>query len=141
MFALPAAVAGASAIPIAVKAVGEIHRITVLQSNTLARQGESVPAKRGEGDKIARQRAAGVRGGVKPDGPAWLGKVPSNSVTGDLRKDYEIGGLGDATSSKGNMADILDKVPRKTHGNGQYKKINRPTPSRAPGFGNQSFTP
>lgn len=141
MFSLPLALTGASAVPVALKAVGELHRTTVLQSNTLARQGESVPEKRGEGEKLARQRAAGVSGGVKPDKPSWLGKVPSRSVTGDLRKSYEVGGLGDATSSKGNITDILDKVPTQTAGTDEYKRISRPPPSRAPGFGNQSFTP
>lgn len=141
MFSIPAVLAGASAFPVAVKAVGELHRITVLQSNTLARQGESVPEKRGEGEKIAKQRAAGISGGTKNADPAWLRKVPSNSVTGDLRDEYMVGGLGNATSSKGNIIDILDKVPRKTHGTEEYKRIARPQPKRAPGFGNQSFTP
>lgn len=141
MFGLTAVVTGASALPVAIKAVGEAHRALVLQSNTLARQGVSVPANRGEGDKLARQRASGVSGGITADDPQYIGKVPKRDVAGDLRKDYEVGGLGNATSSRGNLVDILDKVPRKTHGNGQYKRINRPVPTRAAGFGNQSFTP
>lgn len=141
MFGLVGIVAGASAAPVAIKAVGELHRTLVLQSNVLARQGESVPAKRGEGEKLARQRAAGVKGGVVSPEPKYMGKVPSQPVSGDLRRDYEVGGLGNATSSQGILSDILDKVPRQQHGTGEYKRINRPQPLRAPGFGNQSFTP
>lgn len=121
--------------------MGELHRITVLQSNTLARQGLSVPDKKGEDSRLSRQRAGGISGGLPKKEPSWVGKVPSKPVKGDLRKDYEIGGLGNATSSKGNLVDILDKVPRKTAGTADYKNINRPQPKRLPGFGNQSFSP
>lgn len=141
MFGLVGIVAGASAAPVAIKAVGEIHRTLVLQSNVLARQGESVPANRGEGEKVARQRASGVKGGLPKMEPGYMSKVPVKPVTGDLRKDLEVGGLGNATSSRGILSDILDKVPRQSHGTGEYKRINRPSPGRAPGFGNQSFTP
>lgn len=141
MFGLVGIVAGASVAPVAIKAVGEIHRGLVLQSNVLARQGVSVPAERGEGEKVARQRASGVKGGIEKTEPDYMGKVPARPVCGDLRRDLEVGGLGNATSSRGILTDILDKVPRQSHGTGDYKTINRPSPGRAPGFGNQSFTP
>lgn len=141
MFGLAAIASGACAAPVLFKAAGEVHRTLVLKSNVLARQGESVPTEAGAGQKLARQRAAGVSGGVKSKEPGYMGKVPSNKVTGDLRKDYEVGGLGKATSSQGNITDILAKVPKQQHGTDEYKRINRPVPSRAPGFGNQSFSP
>lgn len=141
MFGLAAVASGACAAPVLLKAAGEAHRALVLRSNILARQGVSVPEDAGNGAKLARQRAAGVSGGVKSKEPAYMGKVPSRKVSGDLRKDYEAGGLGNATSSQGNLTDILSKVPRKTHGDTEYKRINRPVPTKAPGFGNQAFTP
>ncbi|CAN8068075.1 unnamed protein product [Agarophyton chilense] len=140
MLAIPLATT-ISSLPIAIKAIGELHKATVLQSNALARQGLSTPDKRGEDERLSRQRAGGISGGFKEQAPSWERKVPSRAVAGDIRKDYEVGGLGNATSSRGNLVDILDKVPRKTHGNGDYKKINRPQPRRLPGFGNQSFGP
>lgn len=141
MFGLAAIASGACAAPVLFKAAGEAHRALVLRSNVLARQGESIPAEAGNGGKIARQRAAGISGGVKSKTPGYMGKVPNNKMTGDLRKDYEVGGLGNATSSQGNIADILAKVPRQKNGTDEYKRINRPVPRRAPGFGNQSFSP
>lgn len=141
MLGLAAVASGACAAPVLLKAAGEAHRALVLRSNVLARQGESVPEDAGNAAKLARQRAAGVSGGVKSKDPAYMGKVPSRKVTGDLRKDYEAGGLGNATSSQGNLTDILSKVPRNIHGDTEYKRINRPVPTRAPGFGNQAFTP
>lgn len=147
MFALSAsAAAGISALPVAVKAVGELHRhaTTVLQANTLARQGNNVPANKGEGERLARQRGAGIKGGLSPNkkDPAFLRDVPSRPTAGDTRRDYEVSGLGNATSSRGNIVDILDKVPRRTvGGSSDYKKANRPTPARKPGFDNQTYTP
>lgn len=141
MFGLAAVASGACAAPVFLKAAGEAHRALVLQSNVLARQGESVPENAGNGAKLARQRAAGISGGVKSKEPGYMGKVPERKVSGDLRKDYEAGGLGNATSSQGNLTDILAKVPKQTLGDSEYKRINRPVPSRAPGFGNQAFTP
>lgn len=141
MFAIAGVATSAVVMPIAVKAVGELHRVTVLRSNTLARQGESLPERRGEEKRLARQRAAGLKGGNEVKPPSYMGKVPSKATKGDLRREYEIGGLGEATSSKGNIIDILSRVPRRTVGTDDYKRIARPTPSRAPGFGNQSFTP
>lgn len=140
MFPVPAVIAGASAIPIAMKAAGELHRITVLRSNTLARQGLSVPEEEGLGEKLARQRAGGISGGIESD-PSWARKVPAKPLAGDLRKEYEVGGLGNATSSQGILSDILAKVPKQVNGTDEYKRIARPNPKRAAGFGNQSFTP
>eukprot|EP00174_Griffithsia_okiensis_P000473 GO255931.1.p1 GENE.GO255931.1~~GO255931.1.p1 ORF type:complete len:127 (+),score=1.85 GO255931.1:122-502(+) len=113
--------AGLTALPVAAKAVGELHRQVFLQSNTLARQGMNVPDKKGEGEKLARQRSAGINGGLsgaKKD-PAYLRDVPSRPMAGDKRRDYEVGSLGNATSSRGNITDILDKVPRRTLGGTQ----------------------
>lgn len=141
MFGLAAVATGACAAPVFFKAAGEVHRALVLQSNVLARQGESVPSQSGAGERLARQRASGVSGPERKKEPGYMGKVPENNLAGDLRKDYEVGGLGNATSSQGNIMDILAKVPRRKMGTDQYKKINRPVPSRAPGYGNQSYTP
>lgn len=142
MFAVPASLAGAAVIPVAVKAVGELHRLTVLQSNVLSRQGNGVPKEKGEGEKLARQRASGVKGGIPSSEPQYMGSVPNRKVTGDLRKDYQVGGLGNATSSRGNITDILEKVPQQIlGGTADYKRAARPVPARRPGFGNQSYTP
>lgn len=138
MFALaaPAATSALVALPVAVKAAGELHR-HVLASDALARQGVGPVPLPGAAKRAERNRAAGIPGGLADQEPAYLGRVPNRPVTGDLRKDYEVGRLGDATSSKGVLSDILAKVPRKTHGSGDYKKINRPDPRRLPGFDNQ----
>lgn len=144
MLALAGAVTGVSVLPIAIKAVGELHRHTVLQSNTLARQGNGLPEFAGEDEKLARQRAGGINGGLVPGKapPAYLGKVPKRGAPGDGRRDYEVGGLGNATSSRGRIVDILNKVPRRTAGaSSDYKNANRPVPSRLPGYGNQSYAP
>lgn len=141
MFGLAAVATGACAAPVFFKAAGEVHRALVLRSNVLARQGESVPAEAGAGRRLAQQRASGVSGSERRSEPGYMGKVPRKSMAGDLRKDYEVGGLGNATSSQGNITDILAKVPTQQLGTDQYKKINRSVPSRAPGFGNQSFPP
>ncbi len=37
--------------------------------------------------------------------------------------------------------DLQRTLTRKTHGSGDYKRINRPNPSRRPGFDNQSYGP
>lgn len=140
MIAIPL-IAGASAIPVAIKAIGEIHRITVLQSNVLARQGLSTPDELGKEERESRKRGAGFGGDIKSKTPSYMKKVPKKAVAGDLRKKYEVGGLGNALSSRGNLTDILAKVPRKISGTEQYKRINRPPPKRLPGYGNQSFTP
>lgn len=131
------AIAGASALPVAIKAVGELHR-AVFQSE-LARQGQGIPVKRGEGERLQRQKVGGISGGVAPTKPGYFGKVPSRPLAGDLRKEYEVGGLGDATSSRSNLEDILDKVPRKMHGTESYKRIVRPTPTKKPGYDNQAY--
>lgn len=145
MLALTGAAAGVSVLPVAIKAVGELHRLTVLKSNNnnvLARQGNGSPTS--DDTKLARQRAGGVRGGLsdaKPS-PKFLDKVPKRGAPGDGRRNYEVGGLGNATSSRGQINDVLDKVPRRTAGaSADYKRANRPIPSRLPGFGNQSFGP
>lgn len=147
MLALTGAAAGVSVIPVAIKAVGELHRLTVLKSNSnnvLARQGAGSPTSVADDTKLARQRAGGIRGGLsqaKPS-PKFLDKVPKRGAPGDNRRDYEVGGLGNATSSRGQIDDVLDKVPRRTVGaNGDYKRANRPIPSRLPGYGNQSYGP
>eukprot|EP00186_Timspurckia_oligopyrenoides_P003911 CAMPEP_0182448278 /NCGR_PEP_ID=MMETSP1172-20130603/25661_1 /TAXON_ID=708627 /ORGANISM="Timspurckia oligopyrenoides, Strain CCMP3278" /LENGTH=161 /DNA_ID=CAMNT_0024645081 /DNA_START=138 /DNA_END=623 /DNA_ORIENTATION=- len=108
-------------------------------NNVLARQGEGVPDFSGAGSKLARQRAGGIKGGVEVKGPAFLDKVPSRAMSGDIRGKYMAGGLGNATSSQGNLTDILAKVPKKINGTDEYKKIARPPPSKQAGFGNQSF--
>lgn len=147
MISIPLTAAGISAMPIAIKAIGELHRHTVLQSNgnnTLARQGNGTPSLPGVEDTLQRQRAAGIKGGFNPSKqpPAYMGKVPSRKLAGDDLEDYLVGGLGNATSSRGKMIDILGKVPAGTVGGStDYKKSNRPTPRRVPGFGNQSFSP
>ena len=143
MISLPIMAAGASVAPVAIKAVGEMHRHIVLQSNTLARQGNGTPTLQGLEDTLERQRAAGIRGGLTndKDPPAYMDKVPNRPITGDSRKEYVVG-KGNATSSRGRMADILSKVPKRTvGGSADYKKSNKSTPKRAGGFGNQSFTP
>lgn len=139
--ALPLLAGAAPVLPL-LKAASELHH-TFLTSDVLSRQGESVPSLPGLGDKLSRQRASGVRGNTSDDdGPSWLKKVPKKNVTGDLRKVYDVGARGNATSSQGNMEDILLKVPNKgSYGTEQYKRIARPEPRRSPGFGNQSFTP
>ena len=142
MFALPfvGAAAGVHLLPVAMKAFGEGHR--VLMSDALARQGLGPVGPSGDAERNARQRAAGVPNpGVPSDVPDYFGRVPSRPLAGDKRRDYEIGGLGNATSSRGILEDILAKVPRKTHGLGDYKRSNRPPPSRPDGFGNQSASP
>lgn len=145
-----AAASGIPLIPVAAKAVGEVHRQLVLQSNgnnTLARQGNGTPSLPGIADTVERQRAGGIssvppgstKGGAAKAG--YLGKVPSKPLAGDDREHYKTG-LGNATSSRGRIVDILSKVPKRTvGGSADYKKANRATPSRAGGFGNQSFTP
>lgn len=142
MFAAAAAssAVGVVALPVAAKAVGELHRAVFL-SNTLARQGESINPDAGEGDKLARQKVGGISGGkrAESDEPAYMGKTPKNSGA-DLRKSYQTR-KGAATSSKGILSDILAKVPSQTNGTDSYKRIARPQPTRAGGFGNQSFTP
>lgn len=144
MHALAGTLAGASVLPIAIKAVGEIHHHVLQSSNVLARQGNGSPDFSGEDERLARQRTAGVRGGFAPGKaePGYMGKVPDRKLSGDDRKDYKVGGLGNATSSRGVIDDLLDKVPRRTHGaTADYKKANRPVPSRKAGWGNQSYTP
>lgn len=143
MFAL-AAGAGAAAVvpllPVALKAVGEVHR--VLMSDALARQGLGPVGPAGALERSARQRAAGVpRPGIASSEPNYLDRVPKRPVAGDKRREYEVGGLGNATSSRGLLDDVLAKVPRKLNGTAEYKRINRPNPSRAPGFDNQGATP
>lgn len=140
MLSIPLVASGIGATPVLIKAAGELHR-TYLESNVLARQGQGTPADKGEDAKLARQRASGIKGGIQSKEPQYMGKVPGKKMTGDLRKDYEIGGLGNATSSRGILEDILSKVPRQTLGTDEYKKIARPQPKKAGGYGNQSFTP
>jgi hypothetical protein len=138
MFAAAAAtVMGVSAFPVAAKAIGELHR-AVFESNTLARQGLSVPKETGAGERLARQRAGGINGGTEGDEPGYMEKVPQKSQAGDTRKKYIVT-RGSATSSKGILDDILAKVPRQSNGTDDYKRINRPAPSRAAGYGNQSY--
>ena len=144
MFGFPligtAAATGVPLLPVALKALGEGHR--VLMSDALARQGLGPVGPSGGAERNARQRAAGVPNpGVSSDVPDYFDRVPNRPVAGDKRRDYEVGGLGDATSSKGILEDILDKVPRKTYGLGDYKRINRPYPKRPEGFDNQGATP
>jgi hypothetical protein len=141
MFASAATVAvGVSVFPVAAKAVSELHRTVFNLSDALARQGESVPAEKGAGERLARQRAAGVDGTIDGGEPAYMGKVPSRATAGDKRKSYEVK-KGSALSSRGILDDILAKVPSQANGTDSYKRIARPQPSRQPGFGNQSFTP
>lgn len=144
MIALAGALTGVCALPVAIKAVGELHRQHVLQSNVLSRQGNGSPEFAGAEEKLARQRTGGILGGLAPNKgePGYLRKVPARPMTGDKRRDYEVGSLGNATSSRGILLDVLDKVPRRTvGGSGDYKRANRPGPSRKAGWGNQSFTP
>jgi hypothetical protein len=140
MFAAVAAstAAGVAVVPVAAKALGELHR-AVFMSNTLARQGESI-RDAGADERLARQRAGGIGGGEvsETDEPAYMGKLPRRAVAGDLRPSYVVK-KGSATSSKGILSDILAKVPRQVHGTDSYKRIARPQPSRQAGFGNQSF--
>lgn len=138
------ATAGVVAVlPIAIKAVGELHN-HVLQSNknnVLARQGLGTPGS-AEDSRLSRQRAGGISGGLSPEKkePSYLGKVPSRGLAGDLRKQYKQSLRGNATSSRGSLADQLSKVPRQTHGgSSDYKRANRPPPSRLPGFDNQAY--
>lgn len=142
MFGIAAGVSAAAApfLPVALKAVGEAHR--VLMSDALARQGLGPVGPSGAAERSARQRAAGIPNpGIESNEPGYLGRVPKRPMAGDLRRDYEVGGLGNATSSRGLLEDILAKVPRKLHGTEEYKRINRPAPKRAPGFDNQGATP
>lgn len=141
MFALTAIATTSLATPVLLKAAGELHHTLVLQSNILARQGAGIPELRGEGEKLAGQRAGGIKGGIPSSEPGYMRKVPSKKVAGDLRGDYMLGRLGNATSSRGNITDVLSKVPRRVHGTEDYKKINRPTPRRLAGYGNQSYAP
>eukprot|EP00179_Madagascaria_erythrocladioides_P009916 CAMPEP_0198326676 /NCGR_PEP_ID=MMETSP1450-20131203/14133_1 /TAXON_ID=753684 ORGANISM="Madagascaria erythrocladiodes, Strain CCMP3234" /NCGR_SAMPLE_ID=MMETSP1450 /ASSEMBLY_ACC=CAM_ASM_001115 /LENGTH=163 /DNA_ID=CAMNT_0044030653 /DNA_START=85 /DNA_END=576 /DNA_ORIENTATION=+ len=142
-----------TAAAISAKALSELHRaanpapplvLAANANNNLARQGLAGPALPGANRRAESDRVGGIRGGVsKKDGeaPAYLEKVPKKEMTGDLRKDYAPGGLGDATSSKGNLSDILAKVPNRGAygGNDDYRRANRAPPSRQGGFGNQSF--
>lgn len=136
--ALTAAGAGC-ALPVAIKAVGEIHRGLFLESNVLARQGLGAPENPGEGDKLARQRTGGIKGGLPQDEPGYVKKTPTRAQAGDLRQKYRVKSLGNATSSRGNLDDVLNKVPQRTYGTDAYKRIYRPVPTRAPGFDNQAF--
>mmetsp|Transcript_12827 Transcript_12827/g.34531 ORF Transcript_12827/g.34531 Transcript_12827/m.34531 type:complete len:163 (+) Transcript_12827:147-635(+) len=109
-------------------------------NNVLARQGRGVPDMPGAGDKLARQRAAGIKGGVETrEQPSFLDKVPNKGIRGNLKENYTVGKLGNATSSQGNLPDILAKVPKKPNGTPEYQRIARPPPSRQAGFGNSSF--
>lgn len=135
--------AAAVALPIAVKAVGELHQHVLMsnKNNILARQGYGIPDI-GEDAKLSRQRSGGISGGLTPQKkePGFLKKVPSRGQSGDKRKDFLTSGRGNATSSRGTLQDQLSKVPRRTHGaSADYKRANRPTPSRLPGFDNQSY--
>mmetsp|Transcript_6935 Transcript_6935/g.14354 ORF Transcript_6935/g.14354 Transcript_6935/m.14354 type:complete len:158 (-) Transcript_6935:874-1347(-) len=143
-----AAVAGV--VTVAVKAVGEweatvnpMSPVTLLRSNALARQGESVPSLEGEGSKLARQRAGGIQGGISRklgESPTYLDKVPAKAVGGDNRGSY-ITVKGNFTNSQGTIEDILSKVPnRGTYGATEdYRRAARPEPKRAAGYDNQSF--
>lgn len=139
MFALTAVATTSLATPVLLKAASELHHSMVLQSNILARQGAGLPELEGEGERLAKQRAGGIKGGIASDEPGYMRKVPSKSVAGDTRGNFKTGGLGNATSSRGNITDILSKVPRRVYGTEDYKRINRPTPRRLPGYGNQSY--
>lgn len=146
MFAASAAslTLGATALPVAAKAFGELHR-TVLQSNgnnTLARQGESFDPAEGARERNSRQRAGGITGGTcsETEEPSYMDATPKKASAGDIRRSYETK-KGSATSSKGILSDILAKVPRRTVGTESYKRASRPAPSRQGGYGNQSFTP
>lgn len=114
-----------------------------MESDQLARQGLGGPLAPAAERKNQLQRAAGIGGAqFQPASePSYFAAVPRKDVTGDLRKEYEVTGLGNATSSRGFLDDVLMKVPRQVHGSSEYKRINRPPPARAPGFGNQSATP
>jgi hypothetical protein len=137
MFAVATAAFGVSALPVAAKAIGELHR-AVFQSNVLARQGMSVPQEAGAGERLARQRAGGIKGGTDGDDPQYMSKVPRKALAGDTRKQHLVT-RGSATSSKGILDDILAKVPRKANGTGDYQRAIRPVPTRAAGYGNQSY--
>jgi hypothetical protein len=141
MFAAAATVAvGASALPVAAKAIGELHR-AVFMSNALARQGQSLVGSEGEIERSARQRAAGIGGAVpESDEPSYMDNVPKKAVAGDTRGKY-VQTRGSATSSRGILSDILAKVPRRANGTDEYKEIARPRPSRQAGYDNQAFAP
>lgn len=141
MASFASAAVGVAIVPVAAKALGELHRVA-FPSNTLARQGESLSKDAGANERLARQRASGVGGGEvsESDEPSYMGKLPKRAVTGDIRRSYETR-KGAATSSKGILEDILGKVPRKSNGTDSYQRIARPPPSQQGGFGNQSYTP
>lgn len=142
MFAPAATFAlGGAALPVAIKAAAELH-LTSLRANTLARQGESLPGAAGARERNAKQRAGGITGGTcsETDEPSYMDAAPRKPQAGDTRADFAQK-KGAATSSKGILADILAKVPRRTVGGEEYKRAARPSPAREGGFGNQSFTP
>lgn len=113
-----------------------------MQSNNLARQGLGPPLPAEAERKDQRQRAAGIpKPGIPAEEPGYMTRVPSRAVAGDLREEYMCGGLGNATSSRGFLDDVLQKVPRQAHGTSEYKRINMPAPQRLPGFDNQGATP
>eukprot|EP00184_Porphyridium_aerugineum_P004190 CAMPEP_0184699036 /NCGR_PEP_ID=MMETSP0313-20130426/5447_1 /TAXON_ID=2792 /ORGANISM="Porphyridium aerugineum, Strain SAG 1380-2" /LENGTH=149 /DNA_ID=CAMNT_0027158059 /DNA_START=55 /DNA_END=504 /DNA_ORIENTATION=- len=108
--------------------------VFMVNNNVLARQGEGIPSMpEGERAKIEKQKAAGIRGGVKRDGPTFLEKVPSKPVAGDPRMKYMgIGKQGtNPFNTQGNLTDILAKVPTKAHGaSAEYQASVRPEPRR-----------
>lgn len=135
--------AAAVALPVALKAVGELHQHVLMsnKNNVLARQGYGLPDG-GEDMRLSRQRSGGISGGLNSGKkePGFLKKVPSRASSGDTRKKFLINNRGNATSTRGTLEDQLSKVPRRTHGaSADYKRANRPTPSRLPGFDNQSY--
>jgi len=150
MFAIAATSTCVPLLPVALKGLGELHRAftsdslggqRVFASDALARQGLGPVGPRGLSEKQARQRAGGISGpGIPTSEPGYIGRVPSRNVAGDQRGDYQAT-RGNATSSRGILGDILGKVPRKTHGSAEYKRINRPQPKRTPGFDNTSALP
>eukprot|EP00187_Rhodella_violacea_P003001 CAMPEP_0174912208 /NCGR_PEP_ID=MMETSP0167-20121228/79662_1 /TAXON_ID=38298 /ORGANISM="Rhodella maculata, Strain CCMP736" /LENGTH=141 /DNA_ID=CAMNT_0016156853 /DNA_START=17 /DNA_END=442 /DNA_ORIENTATION=+ len=124
----------AGAATVAAKAWSEASRgpapLLSLQSNVLARQGEGVSKMPGSAERLANQRAGGIAGGKPTDaGPAFLDLVPRKSLRGVTRDLYVEKNTGTLVSSKGNIADILAKVPNNgPYGTGDYKRANTKAP-------------
>jgi hypothetical protein len=114
----------------------EVARSNVFMSknNVLARQGGGLPSMpEGERIKLERQKAAGIRGGVKKDTPSYLDNVPSKPVAGDTRMKYMGVGKQGANpfNSQSTLTDILDRVPKQSSGgSADYKASVRPEPNR-----------